>query len=99
MTGDLEYRRHLSKSVYTGMGGWGKLRAQTRAEAKGAEMKIFNEQKWAVNPTNITAEPLNSPAHWRVACHRALNNPQLNWQHLCLPFTLLAIIIIEDETY
>ena len=41
MTEDLEYRRHLSKSVYTSMGGLGKLRAQTRAEAEDAEMKIL----------------------------------------------------------
>ena len=27
--------------LYTGVGGWGKLRAQTRAEAGGAELKIL----------------------------------------------------------
>ena len=43
-----------------------KLRAQTRAEAKGAEMKNFNEQEWAVSPANITVEPLKSPVHWRA---------------------------------
>ena len=67
----------------------GKLRAQTRAEAKGAEMKISDEQKWAVNPTNITPEPLSSPVHWR-ALNRAGGmpsgtNPQLNWQHIFHP--------------
>ena len=46
--------------IYTGVGGRGKLRAQTRAEAKGAEIKNSDEQEWAVNPTNITAQPLNS---------------------------------------
>ena len=66
----------------------GKLRAQTRAEAKGAEMKISDEQKWAVNPTNITPEPLSSPVHWR-ALNRAGGmpsgtNPQLNWQQHCM---------------
>ena len=59
-------RQELSKSRYTGVGGWGKLRAQTRAEAKGAEMKISDEQKWVMDHTNITAEPLNSPVHWRA---------------------------------
>ena len=44
----------------------GKLRAQTRAEAKGAEMKNSNEQEWAVSPANITVEPLKSPVHWRA---------------------------------
>ena len=71
------------EDVYTGVGGWGKLRAQTRAEAKDAEMKISDEQKWVVNPTNITPKPLSSPVHWR-ALNRAGGmpsgtNPQLNW--------------------
>ena len=37
--------------MYTGVGGRGKLRAQTRAkaEAKGAEMKNSDEQELAVN--------------------------------------------------
>ena len=48
------------------MGGCGKLRAQTRAEAKGAEMKNSDEQEWAVGPTNSTALPLISIVHWRV---------------------------------
>ena len=30
--------------IYTGVGGWGKLRAQTRAEAEGAEMKILTSK-------------------------------------------------------
>ena len=63
------------------MGGQGKLRAQTRAEAKGAEMKISDEQEWAVNPTNINC----------VAPDRGLmgaggipsgTNPQQNGQQL-----------------
>ena len=45
------------KTVYTGVGGWGRLGAQARAEAKGVEMKNLDEQEWAVNPTNITAQP------------------------------------------
>ena len=45
------------KIVYTGVGRWDKLRAQTRAEAKGAEIKNSDEQEWAVNPTDITALP------------------------------------------
>ena len=46
--------------------GWPffKLRAP-RAKAKGAEKENSDEQEWAVSPTNITAEPLNSPARWR----------------------------------
>lgn len=32
------------------MGAWGKLRAQTHAEAKGAEIEHSDEQAWAVNP-------------------------------------------------
>ena len=27
--------------LYTGVGGWGKLRAQTRAEVRGTEIKIL----------------------------------------------------------
>ena len=54
--------------MYTGVGGWGKLGAQTRAEAKGAEMNNSDEQE---------AQPLISPVRWRelmsaAACHRAL---------------------------
>ena len=50
--------------IYTGVGGRGEHRAQTRAKAEGAEMENSDEQEWAVNPTNLTAEPLYSPV-WR----------------------------------
>ena len=52
------------------MDGWGKLGAEARAEAKGAEIKILDEQEWAVSSTYITAQPLISPVCWQGANER-----------------------------
>ena len=63
-----------------------------QARAKGVEMKVSDEQEWAMSPTNIIAEPLNSLSVGGALVGGALNgagglpsdtNPQLNWQHQC----------------
>ena len=46
------------------MGG-ASFRAQTRVQTEGAEMKDSEEQKWGVNPTNITTQPPISPVRWQ----------------------------------
>ena len=62
------------------MGGWGKLRAQTRAEAKGENS---DEQEWVVDPTNSTAPDFPCPLAGGLMGAGGIplgTNPQLNWQ-------------------